>query len=165
MRALRVYDFPCRLVGVFGLRVQRLVQFAQTHLSESNVCILGGLFERGAVYGSRNRRLRARVPKRGRLRSRAGHQRAVFGPKGHVLIGFGHHRGLARDRVTHHAKAVFGANHKGKEAVQIIERCFPAPRPASHLLHLPCQIGRADFGVVLGFDVHTFAAQFAAQEL
>jgi hypothetical protein len=48
-------------------------------------------------------------------------QRAVFGPEGDVLVGFGHDGGFAGDRVADDAEAVLGADDEGVEAVEIVQ--------------------------------------------
>jgi hypothetical protein len=44
--------------------------------------------------------------------------------EGHVLVGFGHHGGLAGDGVAHHAEAVPRADDEGEEPVEIAQRAF-----------------------------------------
>ena len=79
------------------------------------------------------------------------------------MIGFSHHCRFAGDRVTDNAKAVFGANNKGEKPVQVIKAGFQSLTQSCAVLHLPCEVGGPDFGVVLGFNVDAVAAQFAAQ--
>ena len=86
------------------------------------------------------------------------HKGAVFRPKGHVLIRFGHDRRFAGNWIAHHAKAILGPDHKGKEAIKIGQAAFQRLAQCGPVLHAPCQIGGPHFGVIFGLDVHALAA-------
>jgi hypothetical protein len=154
--ALGVHDLPRLVRRGAGKLVQRRVQAAQA---------VGFDIVDGHVSGSRNRRSRARAPRRGRVDAGQVHQRAVFATESDVLLGFGHDGGLAGDGVAHHAEPVLGAHHEGEEPVEIAERAFQRLAQRRALLHPPCQVGRADLGVVLAFDADAVAAQLSPQRV
>src|SRR5882757_4245643 len=51
-------------------------------------------------------------------------QRAIFRAEGDILVGLGHHGGLAGDRIAHDAKTVLGADDEGEEAIEVRQRAF-----------------------------------------
>ena len=81
------------------------------------------------------------------------------------MVGLGHHRRLAGDRIAQHAEAVLGADHERVEAVEIVERCFSASPRLSPLLHAPGEIAGGHFGVVVGLEAKALALELRRSAL
>ena len=93
--------------------------------------------------GSRRRRWPAPAPRSAPARCRAACASArILGAERDPVVGLGHHRRLAGDRIAQHGEAVARADHEGVEAVEVVERALQRLLQAVALAHAPGQIAR-----------------------
>ena len=85
-------------------------------------------------------------------------ERAIFRAEGDIVVGLGHHRRLASDRIAQHAEAVLGADHEGVEAVEIVERMLERVTEAVALADAPGEIARGNFSVVVRLEASRHGA-------
>src|SRR5262245_34886103 len=100
---------------------------------------------------------RLRLPYMRLLDARKSGERAIFRTEGYVIVGLGHHRGLASDRIAQHAKPVLGADHEGVEAIEIVERMFEGIAEAVALADAPSEITRRHLRVVVRLEAQAVA--------
>src|ERR1700730_15021171 len=94
-------------------------------------------------------RCRLRLPHMRLLDAGKPSKSAIFRSEGDIVVGLGHNRGLAGDRIAQHAEAVLGADDEGVEAVQIVERMLECIAEALTLANAPSEIAGGNFRVVV----------------
>ena len=82
---------------------------------------------------------------------------AVLGRHRDPVVGLGHDRRLAGDRVAQHGEAVARADRERVEAVQVVEAALERLLEGRALAQAPGEVAGRDLGVVVGLELDALA--------